>query len=58
MFPYGVKYTESEYDIQNNDYYTKYTKNTQILNIYPKLNRRFTPQNRHAQTFPDTQTDP
>ena len=32
----------------------KITKNTKILSKYRKVNRLFTPQNRHAQTFPDT----
>ena len=33
MFPYTVKYNESESDIQNNDYYTKYTKTAKTLSI-------------------------
>ena len=39
-------------------YCTKHTKNTKILSKIEKLNRQFTPKSRHAQTFPDTQSNP
>ena len=35
-------------------YCIKYTQNTKTLSKFGKVNRQFTPQHRHAQTFPDT----
>ena len=58
MFPYRVQYNESDYDIQNYNLFYKNIKNTKILSKSWKANRLFTPKNRHAQTFPDTQLNP
>ena len=37
MFPYRVKYTESESDIQNYNLFYKNTKNTKILSSFWKF---------------------
>ena len=39
-------------------YCTNYTQNAKILSRRRKVNRLFTSPNRHAQTFPDTQSNP
>ena len=54
MLPYRVQYNESEYDIKNYNLFYKIAQNVKILSKSWKVNRLFTPQNRHAQTFPDT----
>ena len=58
MLPYRVQYNESESNIQNNNLFYKIAPKTKILFNSWKVNRLFTPQNRHAQTFPDTQSNP
>ena len=40
MFPYRVKYTESKYDIQNNDLLYKIPQNAKILSTFLKVRKR------------------
>jgi hypothetical protein len=54
MSPYRLQYNESEYTITNYNFFYKIAQQHTILFIFWKVNRLFTPQNRHAQTFPDT----
>ena len=48
MLPHRVQYDESESDIQNYNLFYKNAKNTKILSKSRKVNRLFTPPNRHT----------
>ena len=58
MSPYRVQYNEFESDIQIYNLFYKNTKQVKILSKYQKVHRLLTPQNRQAQTFPDTHRVP
>ena len=47
MFSYTIKYTETEYDTQNNDLLYKYTNNAKIHSIVWKMLEKET---KHKQT--------